>query len=65
MTDTLVSRTLVATFSEIIGHLTPLELRVPLTTATAPVTGTTEMILSLVASSEPLALVLPVTAFES
>ena len=53
MTDTPVSRSLVATFSEIIGHPTPLELQVPITTAAAPVTGTTETLPSSVALSEP------------
>ena len=51
--DTLVSRSLGATFSELIGQPTPLELRVPVPTIAAPVTRTTEMISSSVASSEP------------
>ena len=53
VTDTLVSRSLGATFSELIGQPTPPELRVPVPTIVALVTGTTEMIPSSVASSEP------------
>ena len=53
VTDTPVSRSLVATFSELIWQPTPLELRVPVPTTVAPVTGTTETISSSVASSEP------------
>ena len=53
VTDTLVSRSLGATFSELIGQPTPLELRVPIPTIVALVTRTTEMILLSVASSEP------------
>ena len=51
--DTLVSRSLGATFSELIGQPTPLELRVPIPTIVALVTKTTEMLSSSVASSEP------------
>ena len=51
MADTPASRSLGATFSELIGQPTPLELRVPVPTTVAPVTGTTEMIPSSVASS--------------
>jgi hypothetical protein len=47
------SRSLSATFSELIGHPTPLELCVPVTTIAAPLTGTTEMFSSSIASSEP------------
>ena len=53
MTNTPVSRSLDATFSELIGQPTPLELRVPIHTTATPVTETTEMIMSSVASSEP------------
>jgi hypothetical protein len=59
VTDTLVSRSLAATFSEITGHPTPLELQVPITTATAPVTETTETLPSYVASLEPPPIVTP------
>ena len=62
VTDTLVSRSLGATFSELTGQPTPLELRVPIPTTVAPITGTTEMILSSVASSEPVTLVVSATA---
>jgi hypothetical protein len=47
------SRSLSATFSELTGHPTPLELWVPVTTIAAPLTGTTETFSSSVASSEP------------
>ena len=50
--DTPVSRSLAATFSEIIGHPTPLELQVPINIVAALVTGTTETLLSSVASLE-------------
>ena len=53
VTNTLVSRSLGATFSELIGQPTPLELRVPIPTIVALVTRTIEMIPSSVASSEP------------
>ena len=59
VTDTLVSRSLGATFSELIGQPTPLELRVPIPTIVAPVTRTTEMLPSSVASSEPPLIVTP------
>ena len=59
VTDTPVSRSLGATFSELIGQPTPPELRVlPPTTATL-VIGTTEMIPSSIASSEPPLTVTP------
>ena len=51
--DTLVSRSLGATFSELTGHSTSLEFLVPIPTIAAPVTETTETIPSSVASSEP------------
>ena len=53
VTDTLVSRSLDATFSELTGQPTPPELRVPAPTTVAPVTRTTETLPSSVASSEP------------
>ena len=53
VTDTPVSRSLAASFSEITGHPTPLELQVPITIAAALVTGTTETLPSYVASLEP------------
>ena len=53
VTDTPVSRSLGATFSELTGQPTPPELRVPIPSTVAPVTGTTEMVPSSVASSEP------------
>ena len=53
VTDTLVSRSLSATFSELIGQPTPLELQAPIPTTVAPVTRTIEMIPSSIASSEP------------
>jgi hypothetical protein len=61
VTDPPVSRSLDATFSELTGQPTPSEFRSLATTLAvpvieaiaAPVTGTTEMILSSVASSEP------------
>ena len=51
--DAPVSRSLGATFSELTGQPTPLELRVPIPTTVALVTRTTKMIPSSVASSEP------------
>ena len=59
VTDTPVSRSLGATFSELIGLPTLLELRVPAPTIVAPVTRTTKMLPSSVASSEPLPIVIP------
>ena len=53
VTDTLVSRSLAATFSEITGHPTPPELQVPITTSSALVTRTTKTLPCSVASSEP------------
>ena len=53
VTDTPISRSLGATFSELIGQATPLELRVPIPTTVGLVTRTTETIPSFVASSEP------------
>ena len=51
--DTLVSRSLGATFSELIGQPTPLEFRVLSPTTAAPIIGTTETIPSSIALSEP------------
>ena len=59
VTDILVSRSLGATFSELTGQPTPPELRVPGPSTVAPVTRTTEMLPSSVASSEPPAIVIP------
>ena len=53
VTDTLVSRSLGATFSELIGQPTPPKLHVPVPTTATPVTETTEPIPLSVASSEP------------
>ena len=60
VTDTPVSRSLGATFSELTGQPTPPELRVPVPTTIAPVTGTIETLPSFVASSEPAPIVIPV-----
>ena len=59
MPDTLVSRSLGATFSELIGQPTPPYLRVLGPSIVAPITGTTETLPSLVASSELAATVIP------
>ena len=59
VTDTPVSRSLGATFSELIGQPTPPDLHVPSPSTVAPNTGTTEMLPSSVASSEPPASVIP------
>ena len=59
MTDTLVSRSLSATFSELIGQPTPPVFQVSVPTTAAPVTETTKMIPSSVASSEPPQIVTP------
>ena len=58
--DTLVSRSLGAIFSELTGQPTPPELCVPRPSTVALVTRTTETLPSLVASSEPPAIVIPV-----
>ena len=60
VTDTLVSRSLGATFSKLTGQPTPPELRVPAPTIVALVTRTIETLPSYVASSEPVATVVPV-----
>ena len=49
---TLVSRSLGASFSELIGQPTPPELHVLGSSTVAPTTGTTKMLPSSVASSE-------------
>ena len=59
VTDTLVSRSLSATFSELTGQPTPPELQVPIPSIVSPVIRTTEMIPSPVASSEPPQTVTP------
>ena len=59
VTDTPVSRSLSATISELIGQPTPPVFRVYVPTIAALVTGTTKMILSSVASSEPPQTVTP------
>ena len=59
VTDTPVSRSLGATFSELTGQPTPLELCVPRSSTVALVTGTTETLPSSVASLEPPASVIP------
>ena len=60
LTDTPVSRSLGATFSELTGQPTPPELCVPGLSTIALVTGTTETLPSSIASSEPPASVIPV-----
>ena len=57
--DTLVSKSLGATFSELTGQPTLLELRVPGPSIVALVTGTTETLPSSIASSELSASVIP------
>ena len=57
--DTLVSRSLGTTFSELTGQPTPPELRVSRPSTVALVTRTIEMLPSLVASSEPSVSVIP------
>ena len=59
MPETTVSRSLGASFSELTGMPTPPYLHVPGPSTVAPVTGTTEMLPSSVASSEPTASVAP------
>ena len=59
VTETPVSRSLGATFSEFIGQSIPLVFRVLVPTTSAPVIETTEMIPSSVASSEPPQTVIP------
>ena len=57
---TPVSRSLGASFSELTGQPTPLELHVPGPSTVAPITRTTETLPSSVASLEPPATVIPV-----
>ena len=57
--DTLVSKSLGATFSELTGQPTPTYLYVLGPSIVAPITGTTEMLPSSVASSEQAATVIP------
>ena len=57
--DTLVSRSLGASFSELTGQPTPPYLHVLGPSMAAPITVTTETLPSSVASSEPVALVIP------
>ena len=59
MLDTSVSRSLGATFSELTGQPTPPYLHVPGPSTVAPITESTEMLPSSVASSEPPAIVIP------
>ena len=59
VTDTLVSRSLGATFSELTGQPTPPEFRARAPTIATPITGTTKTIPSSVASSEPPLTVTP------
>ena len=59
MSDTTVSRSPGATFSELTGQPTPSYLHVPGPSIVAPITGTTETLSSSVASSEPAASVIP------
>ena len=59
VTDTPVSRSLSATFSELTGQPTPLVFQVPIPTTAAPVTRTTEMFPLSVSSSEPPQTVTP------
>jgi hypothetical protein len=51
--ETTVARSLGASFSELTGHPTPLDLHVPVPTTIALVIGTIETLPSSVASSEP------------
>ena len=57
-----MSRSLGASFSELIGQPTPPYLHVPGPSIVAPITETTEMLPSLVASLEPPARVIPATS---
>ena len=51
--ETIVSRSLGASFSELTGQPTPPYLHVPCPSIVAPITGTIEMLPSSVASSDP------------
>ena len=57
--NTLVSRSLGASFSELTGQSTPPYLHVPGPSMATPITATTETLPSLVASSEPAASFIP------
>ena len=57
--DTIVSRSLGASFSELTGQPTLPYLHVPGPSIVAPITGTTKTLPSSVASSEPPATVIP------
>ena len=59
VSETSVSRSLGTSFSELTGMPTPPYLHVPGPSTVAPVTGTTETLPSLVASSELAASVVP------
>ena len=59
--ETTVSRSLGASFSELTGQPTPPYLHVPGPSIVAPITRTTEMLPSLVASSEQAAPVIDLT----
>ena len=52
MPDSLVSRSLGASFSELTGHPTPPDLLAPVPTTIAPETGATDTLPSTIASSE-------------
>ena len=60
VTDTPVSQSLGATFSELTGQPTPLDLHVPVPSIVAPITRTTETLSSSVASSELPSIVIPI-----
>ena len=60
VSDTLVPRSLGATFSELTGQPTLPEICIPAPTTVAPVTGTIEMLPSSIASSELVATVIPI-----
>ena len=57
--DTSVSRSLGASFSELIGQPTPSYMHVPCPSMATPITATTETLPSSMASSEPAASVIP------
>ena len=59
VTDTPVSRSLGATFNDLTGQPTLLELHVPGPSTVTLVTGTIETLPPSIASSEPPALVIP------
>ena len=59
VSETIVSRSLGASFSELTGQPTPPYLHVPGPSTVAPITGTTETLSSSVASSDPPATVIP------